>query len=157
MKTIKHLLDRLVEMVSLVIFVVMVFLVLFQVFVRYALNSPSAYSETLTRYLFVWLVLVTATYAFGQRDHMCITFLKDKLPKKKARLMNLAIEGITLVFAAGVMVYGGVRIAAMQMVQLDAVLKIPTGIIYTIIPVCGIGIVLYCLCNLYELLKKEAN
>lgn len=157
MKIIRSMFDKCIEAVSIGIFALMVLLVTFQVFVRYVLNSPSAFSETLTRYLFVWLVLITSTYAFGKRDHMCISYLKDKLPLKGQRMVNILIEVITFFFAAAIMIYGGVRISAMQMVQLDSVLKIPTGLIYSIIPISGVGIAFYSLCNLmteYTMLKE---
>lgn len=158
MKQIRQILDRVIEFFSIFIFTVMVLLVTFQVFVRYVLNSPSAFSETLTRYMFVWLVLVTATYAFGKREHMCISFIKAKLSTKGQLKTDIAIELLTLFFAAAIMVYGGVRISAMQMVQLDSVLHIPTGIIYSIIPVSGMGIGFYSICNIsddWKLLNKK--
>lgn len=144
------ILDRITELVSIVIFAVMVLLVTFQVFVRYVLNSPSAFSETLTRYLFVWLVMITAAYAFGKREHMCITFIKDKLSWRQQYRVSICLEAVTLLFAAAVMIYGGIRISAMQMVQIDSVLKIPTGLIYSIIPISGIGIALYSVCNIAD-------
>lgn len=150
MNKVRTMLDKVTEFCSILIFVVMVLLVAFQVFVRYILNSPSAFSEALTRYLFVWLVLVTATYAFGKREHMCISFLKEKAPVQVQHKINILIEILSIVFAGPVMVYGGIRISAMQMVQLDSVLKIPTGLIYSIIPICGVGILFYSLCNIRD-------
>ena len=141
MKLVRSILDRIVEAASIVIFAAMVLLVAFQVFTRYVLNQPAAFTDTLTRYLFVWLVLITATYAFGKREHMCITFIKDKLPKRQIHMIDMAIEVINLVFSAAVMVFGGIRISSMQMVQLDSVLKIPMGVIYLIIPITGVGII----------------
>jgi len=136
-------------LMSIIIFV--------QVVMRYVFHSSLTWSEEMARYLFVWLVLITSTYAFGKRDHMCISYLKDKLPLKGQRIVNILIEAITFFFAAAIMIYGGVRISAMQMVQLDSVLKIPTGLIYSIIPISGVGIAFYSLCNLmteYTMLKE---
>lgn len=48
MKIIRSMFDKCIEAVSIGIFALMVLLVTFQVFVRYVLNSPSAFSETLT-------------------------------------------------------------------------------------------------------------
>ena len=62
MKIIRSMFDKCIEAVSIGIFALMVLLVTFQVFVRYVLNSPSAFSETLTRYLFVWLGWKTGSY-----------------------------------------------------------------------------------------------
>ena len=132
-------------------------IIFIQVVMRYVFHSSLTWSEEMARYLFVWLVLITSTYAFGKREHMCISYLKDKLPLKGQRMVNILIEAITFFFAAAIMIYGGVRISAMQMVQLDSVLKIPTGLIYSIIPISGVGIAFYSLCNLmteYTMLKE---
>ena len=77
MKQLKQIINKVVEWTSIGLVVVMVLLVLWQVVARYLLNNPSSFSEALTRYLFVWLVLITSTYAFGSRDHMYIAALND--------------------------------------------------------------------------------
>ena len=82
MKQLKQIINKVVEWTSIGLVVVMVLLVLWQVVARYLLNNPSSFSEALTRYLFVWLVLITSTYAFGSRDHMYIAALNDKLKDK---------------------------------------------------------------------------
>lgn len=154
MKKLKQMIDKAVEWFSIGLVVVMVLLVLWQVIARYLLNSPSSFSEALTRYLFVWLVLVTSTYAFGSRDHMYISALNDRLRGKARTVVNLLIEVLTILFAACVMVFGGSIIARMQMVSLDSSLHIPMGIVYAIIPVCGVITVFYCICNILEELEK---
>ena len=153
LNTIKKGINKGVEVFSIVIITVMVLLVLWQVIARYILNQPSSFSEALTRYLFIWLVVVTATYAFGSRDHMCITFLNDKLKGMAHTVVNIIIELLTIIFAGLVMVFGGAIITKMQMVQLDSSLHIPTGILYAVIPVCGIVTIFYCICNILDELK----
>lgn len=155
MKTLRNAINKLVEGFSVLLIAVMVLLVLWQVIARYVLNSPSAFSEALTRYLFVWLVLVTATYAFGSREHMYISALNDKLRGGVKTAVSILIEVLTILFAACVMTYGGSIITSMQMVSLDSSLHIPMGVVYAIIPVCGVITVFYCLCNIADELKKE--
>lgn len=154
MKKLKQMIDKVVEWFSIGLVIVMVLLVLWQIVARYLLNSPSSFSEALTRYLFVWLVLVTSTYAFGSRDHMYISALNDRLRGKTRTVVNLLIEILTILFAACVMVFGGSIIARMQMVSLDSSLHIPMGIVYAIIPICGVITVFYCICNILEELEK---
>ncbi len=154
MKTLRNAINKLVEGFSVVIVAVMVLLVLWQVVARYFLNNPSTFSETLTRYLFVWLVLVTATYAFGSRDHMYIAAINDRLHGKVKTAVNVLIELLTILFAVLVMVYGGSIITSMQMVSLDSSLHIPMGVVYAIIPLCGVVTVFYCLCNIVDELNK---
>ena len=154
MKKLKQMIDKAVEWFSIALVVVMVLLVLWQVIARYLLNSPSSFSEALTRYLFVWLVLITSTYAFGSRDHMYISALNDRLRGKTRTAVNILIEVLTILFAACVMVFGGSIITRMQMVSLDSSLHIPMGVVYAVIPVCGVITVFYCICNIIEELEK---
>lgn len=153
MEKARTFLNSLLEKFSVLLMSVMVLLVTWQVVSRYILNNPSSVSEVLTRYLFVWLVIVTATYAFGKREHMCISFLKERMPVKIQHVVNIVIEILTLIFAAAVMVVGGCAITSMQMVQIDSTLHIATGIIYSVIPLCGGLIAFYCVCNIGQELK----
>lgn len=154
MKKLKQMIGKAVEWFSIALVIVMVLLVLWQIIARYLLNSPSSFSEALTRYLFVWLVLITSTYAFGSRDHMYISALNDRLRGKTRTVVNILIEILTILFAACVMVFGGSIITRMQMVSLDSSLHIPMGVVYAVIPVCGVITVFYCICNILKELEK---
>ena len=99
MKQLKQIINKVVEWISIGLVVVMVLLVLWQVVARYLLNNPSSFSEALTRYLFVWLVLITSTYAFGSRDHMYIAALNDKLKGKTKTVVNILIEALTILLS----------------------------------------------------------
>lgn len=99
MKKLKQMIDKAVEWFSIALVIVMVLLVLWQIIARYLLNSPSSFSEALTRYLFVWLVLITSTYAFGSRDHMYISALNDRLRGKTRTVVNILIEILTILFS----------------------------------------------------------
>ena len=157
MKTLKQGLDRLLAVVCIVDFIMMVLLTTYQVIVRYFFKSPSSISEVLARYCFVWLILLSATYVFGQKDHICITFLKDKLTGNGKKMMESLGEVVVILFSALILVYGGIMITAMNMLQYDSILKIPTGVVYSIIPICGVLIIFYSLYNLITILKKEGG
>lgn len=157
MKTLKQGLDRLLAVVCIVDFIMMVLLTTYQVIVRYFFKSPSSISEVLARYCFVWLILLSATYVFGQKDHICITFLKDKLTGNGKKMMESLGEVVVILFSALILVYGGIVITAMNMLQYDSILKIPTGVVYSIIPICGVLIIFYSLYNLITILKKEGG
>ena len=157
MKTLKQGLDRLLAVVCIVDFIMMVLLTTYQVIVRYFFKSPSSISEVLARYCFVWLILLSATYVFAQKDHICITFLKDKLTGNGKKMMESLGEVVVILFSALILVYGGIVITAMNMLQYDSILKIPTGVVYSIIPICGVLIIFYSLYNLITILKKEGG
>lgn len=92
---------------------------------------------------------------FGQREHINISVIKDKLPKRAKMVVSIIIECVTIIFAGLVMVYGGFVITRMNLVQLDSILHIPTGVIYSIIPICGVIIIFYSIYNIGLELKKN--
>lgn len=156
MKAIKNILDKITAVSSIVVFIAMVLMVTYQVIARYFFASPSSITEALTRYSFVWLIIISATYMFGQREHICISVVRDKLSAKAKEIVNIFIEIVTIIFAGLVMIFGGFTISKMNLLQIDSILNIPTGIIYSIIPICGIIIVFYSIYNIMLELKKEA-
>lgn len=150
MKEIKQIVDTIIEWICSGILIVMVILVAWQVFTRYVLGNPSVTSESIARYLFVWLIFLSLAYVFGKRGHMSINFVIDKLsPVKKVKL-DTVNQIIQIVFSAGILVYGGLTFTISQMVQLDAVLQIPMGLIYMIIPISGCLVIFYTSCNIIE-------
>ena len=155
MKTVKNILDKVTSYASVFIFIMMVLMVTYQVVARYIFSAPSSVTEILTRYSFVWLIIISATYMFGQREHINIAVVKDKLPKKAKRIVNIIIECVTIAFAGLIMVFGGFKITHMNFVQFDSILDIPTGIIYSIIPICGVIIIFYSIYNIGLELKKD--
>ena len=157
MKTLKNILDKVTSIASIIVFIAMVLMVTYQVIARYFFASPSSITEALTRYSFVWLIIISATYMFGQREHINIAVLKDKLPGKAKTVVNIIIECVTIVFAGLIMVFGGFKITQMNFVQYDSILHIPTGIIYSIIPICGVIIIFYSIYNIGLELKKKAE
>lgn len=153
----KNILDQILKVVSVVLFIAMVLLTTYQVIARYVFKSPSSISEVLTRYAFVWLIIVSATYVFGQRDHIAITFLRDKFKGMGRKIIDVAIECVIIIFSATIMVYGGFSVTQMNMLQYDSMLNIPTGIVYSIIPICGVLIILYSIYNIIQSVKTKAE
>ena len=145
MESAKRILDRIIEWVCVVLLAVMTILVTFQVVVRYFFNSPNAYTESLSKYMFVWMVMYGSAYVFGLREHMNIGFVRDHMPPKTRVVVEMLGELTVALFAAGV---------TSQMIQMDAALQIPMGIIYSAVPVSACFILFYFIYNEMKLAKK---
>lgn len=135
-------------------FAFMVIIGTYQILVRYIFNSPSTVSEELLTYSFTWMSLFAAAYVFGKREHMRMGFLADKLNKKKLTILNAIIEIIIIAFALIVMVYGGISITSLSMTQKTALLGIPMGYVYIVIPITGVVIAVYGVLNVICLIRK---
>ena len=87
---IKKWMTRLLAGIATVLLSIMTLLVLYQVFTRYILNSPAAFTEELVRYFLIWTSFIGAAYAFITREHMCLILVRDSLsPSGKRILMTL--------------------------------------------------------------------
>ncbi|MCQ8212051.1 TRAP transporter small permease [Cetobacterium somerae] len=159
METLRNGLDKIIEIFCIVLMAVMTTLVTWQVITRYVFNNPSAVTEQLCQYLFIWLVLFGAAYIFGRREHMQITFVRDKLPQKIGIICDILQEGIIFIFTFGVLVIGGYLSVIKQMVQFDAALRIPIGVVYAAIPISGVFILFYSILNIKKIIntiKRES-
>lgn len=143
MGAIKKLVDTVVAWLCIVLFSCMTVLVTYQVITRYFFNQPSAVSEILAKYMFIWVVLFGAAYVFGTREHMNIAFLKDKLPTKIRLVVEMLGELVIVLFGYFVMYEGGLKGAMRQMSQIDPSLGIPMGVIYGAIPASGVLMMFY--------------
>lgn len=154
LNSIKKKVDLVISYFCISIITMMTILVTYQVVARYLFNSPSTVSEVLSRYLFIWLVLVGGAFVFGLREHMAITFMRDRMPDKVRIILEMIGELATTAFALLVLSVGGYIGMTRQMGQLDSALQIPIGVIYAAIPLSGILTVFYCLYNQYVLSRQ---
>lgn len=152
--TVKRGLDKLVSWFCIAIIALMTLLVTYQVVVRYIFNDPSAVSEVLSRYLFIWLVLFGSAYVFGMKEHMAILFIKEKFSPKAQIIVEAFTELAIVVFALSIMIFGGYSSATRQMWQLDSALQIPMGTIYAAIPISGALMVFYFIHNELQLVER---
>lgn len=150
MKGLRNVVDKITEILASAILALMTILVTWQVITRFVLKSPSTVTEALAKYLFIWLVLVTAAYVVGKREHMSLGFFVGRFSTKTRAVLGIITEMIIFAFVAIVLVYGGGYIALHAMNQMDSALPVPVGVIYLALPVGGVLSAFYSLCNIIE-------
>ena len=93
---VKFWMDKFLSIACAVLLSFMTILVLIQVFSRYVLNSPVAFTEELVRYSLIWTGFIGAAYAFSTREHMSLTLVRDKFTGKAHTALLVAIDGLIL-------------------------------------------------------------
>ena len=93
---IKYWMDKILSIACAILLSFMTILVLIQVFSRYVLNSPVAFTEELVRYSLIWTGFIGAAYAFSTREHMSLTLVRDKFTGKAHTALLVAIDGLIL-------------------------------------------------------------
>ncbi|WP_232820320.1 TRAP transporter small permease [Brachybacterium sp. YJGR34] len=138
---------------AVVLLVLMTALVLYQVFTRYVLGTPAAFTEELVRYALIWVSFIAATYAFLERGHMALTILQDRFPARARRALRLGIDVLVLALAVLVLGVGGAMLAWDSRENFSALLGISRGWVYLISPIAGAGIALAQVLNILEDLR----
>lgn len=126
-----------------------------QVFSRYVLNSPVAFTEELVRYSLIWTGFIGAAYAFSTREHMSLTLVRDKFTGKAHTALLVAIDGLILLLAIFVITIGGFKLAVSASREFSALLGIPRSLVYSIAPISGIFIIIAQIINIYEDITGE--
>jgi len=88
---IKKIFDKILEVLGIICLTIMTIMIVYQVIARYVFNNPSAVSEALAQFLFVWMIMFGSAYVYGSKEHLTIDILKDKFPPK----MNLVVNILT--------------------------------------------------------------
>lgn len=141
----KRILDKTLGSFLVLLMVLMVLAVLWQVFSRYIMNSPSSVTEELSRYLFIWIGILGAAYASGQQIHLAIDILHSKLNDINRVRLRIFINLLIIFFSLTVLVIGGANLVYVNydLGQSSAALNIPLSYVYLVVPLSGILVIIY--------------
>ena len=145
MRKIQHRLNRVLEISLVVLMTVLVLDVLWQVFSRYLLSSPSSFTDELAGYLLIWVGVLGAAYVAGRKEHLAIDILIQRSPPARQKRLLYLIHSLIFLFALSVMVTGGVVLMYTRFVLQvkSAALQLPLGYVYIILPISGLIIMFY--------------
>ncbi|MDO5348332.1 MAG: TRAP transporter small permease [Lachnospiraceae bacterium] len=155
MNKIRAAIMKVLGVIIVALFVLMTVIGTYQIVTRYFFNRPSTVSEELLTYSFTWMALLASAYVFGKRDHMRMGFLADNLTGTTRKYLEIIIDLMTFALAAVVMVYGGISITKLTMIQKTASLQVPMGYIYVIVPITGVLIMIFSLMNAAVMFQKS--
>ncbi|MCC8180075.1 MAG: TRAP transporter small permease, partial [Planctomycetes bacterium] len=114
--------------VAWVFFVLMIAVMLLQVFTRYVINKPIAWTEETSRFSYIWAIFLGAIIAQREKAHMTVTILVDKLPGRLRRAQQVFADCFSMA-VLGVVLYGTI----LQMRRSYGILASTIDISYTYI------------------------
>ena len=153
MEPIKKSLDRVLQLASVVLFAVLVVIVVWQVFSRQVLNSPSAWTEEAARYTLVWVGLFATALVFSERGHIAVDFVVKKFSGSGQKAVAVIVQLSIIFFALVVLVYGGLRASSGAWGQSLSALPLTVGQMYLVMPITGVMIAFYAVYHLQAVLR----
>lgn len=121
------------------------------------MKNPSSWSEELVSYLFAWMALLGASIVVGERGHMNIPILVDRMGIKAKKFFAVFAEVVALLFSAVILVYGGMQITTLAMGQMTSSLGVAIGVFYIVLPLSGVINIVYTIMNIIEILNGTIN
>ena len=145
MKYIRDKLNRVLEVILIMLLGVMVLNVSWQVFSRYVLANPSSFTDELARYLMIWLGVLGTAYVSGKRLHVAIDILHSQLSLSSQKTMQKVIFSIVILATFLIFIIGGSRLVYLSYLlgQKSAALQIPLYLVYVCVPLSGACIIFY--------------
>ncbi|GAA0878903.1 TRAP transporter small permease [Algoriphagus jejuensis] len=149
----KSNLDLLIGHMLVVLMALMVLNVTWQVTSRYVFQSPSSFTDELSRYMLIWVGMLGTAYVAGKNEHLAIDILLTKLKGKAQLKLMILIHVCILVFAVTAMMIGGSNLVYITFIlgQKSATLQIPLAYIYGMVPFSGILVAYYQVYSIVQL------
>lgn len=153
------IINKITEVILVVVFFVMTLSVVWQVLSRYLFNISASWTEELARYCLMWLAMLGAAYITGKREHIEIDIVFDQLSLKNKRRLDYFIESLIILFALVVMIIGGgyLMYITLYLEQASPALQIPLGYVYSVLPISGVLIVMYTIHHLSHIEHLKYN
>jgi len=150
-------LNKVLEVFMVILLSVLVVDVLWQVFSRYLLSSPSSFTDELAGFLLIWVGVLGAAYVAGRKEHLAIDILVQRSPPARKRKLQFIIHALILMFALSVMVIGGTYLVYTRFVLnvKSAALQLPLGYVYIVLPLSGLIIIYYEILHILHLSKSK--
>lgn len=155
MTTFRRWLDTTLRAICIALFALLVLLVVWQVFTRLVLGSPSAWSEEAARYTFVWLSLIGIGVAVGEKADVVMDFLVEKLPRNWQRVADVLAYLTVLAFVSYVMLYGGINQVLTSWSQTNPLLPFTQGQLNLALPISGALLTFYLVIHIVDALSPS--
>ena len=158
MNKVVSILDSLLSKFCIFLTVILVACIVWQVFSRYVLSTPSTVTDEMARFLFIWVGLMGAAYTLGQKKHLAMDFLLMSLEGRSKASLQFIIDLACVFFAGVVMLYGGGTLMekTLSVGQLSPALGVQMGLIYLALPLSGFFMLAYLLRDLWASLQTFA-
>ena len=117
-----------------ILVILLLILSLSQVFFRYILNFSIAWTEELSRYIFIWMVLLSGFFTIQEKLNIRLNIIFNLFTSSYRKWLNICMDILTAMFLLSVFIFG-VKYSIFSMGQRTPALNIPKGYIYMALPI----------------------
>lgn len=134
-----------VNIITILAFIVMVIVVLLQVIFRYVMRISVPWTEEFARYLLILITFVGGALAIRDKQHIAVTAIINKLPKKAPYYLNKFFNISIILFLIAVFRGSILMVKLTWETPVGSIGWLSTGKIYLILPVSITMMIIYLL------------
>ncbi len=140
-----------------VLFIGMGLILAVSIILRFFFDQPVAWSNTITRYAYIHIVLLGAAISYIEGSHAQIDVLYQRVSPKMKCVFDLIHYGVMLFLCLVLTVMGVKHVAGTWHVHSPVLTGFPLGVVYLAVPMCAVVMMLYIFQRIAELKdRKEA-
>ena len=125
------LLERFFEPVCIVTLITLMTAIICLQIVLRLFDASLSEAEEIARFLFVWAMYLSISYAIRDDRHIRITFLVDKLPNSGRELAYNCADLVFLAYSVAVVLFGyRVIIRSLELGQIAPATEMPVAVLY---------------------------
>lgn len=154
-----HWVTRTLEVCIAVSLAAMGVLVFGNVVLRYGFNSGIAFSEEISRLLFVWLVFLGSILASREHAHLGVDSLVRRLPHG-ARQACILVSGVLMILMCVLLFWGSLKQTEINLDNIMPVSGIPYAALYAAGIAAALGLIVSIFYNIFQALvhgEREEN
>ena len=136
-----RLLFKALEWFAILCMVVLTAIVFTDVVMRYIFQQGFSWSQEIATLMMVWFSLVGMAIGVLEKIHISIELFTAKLPAKALSILD-SVNHLLIAAFGGLMVWFGVKIMMMTKLSTMPATKLPSSVLYVILPLSGILILL---------------
>jgi TRAP-type C4-dicarboxylate transport system permease small subunit len=157
--TLTHWFTRSLEVCIVLCLCCMAVLVFGNVVLRYGFNSGIAFSEEISRLLFVWLTFLGTVLASREHAHLGVDSVVRRLPHS-ARQACVLVSGVLMILMCGLLFWGSLKQVEINLDNAMPVSGIPYASVYAAGMAAALGLVVSIFYNIFQALvhgEQPAN
>ncbi|MEN2996972.1 MAG: TRAP transporter small permease [Acetomicrobium sp.] len=148
------LLEKIVSVPVFVFSIAMTITVLLGVFFRYLLRTPLGWTEELSRYLMIWMALLSVALCIWRHEHVGVTLFIKKIPIKIAKAIVLFSNILVFYFLYVLTKYGFIM-ADKGKYQISSALNTTMKWWLMAVPVSSIVCMVFLACKMFLDIKRS--
>jgi TRAP-type C4-dicarboxylate transport system permease small subunit len=123
--------------------------ILFHIIGRYVFRYPLFFAEEISRYCFIWTVMLGASIGLRRKAHTRVEYFINFLPEKGKNILKIIVNFCVIGFLCNV-IYFGFFLVSKTMNIPTAAMEWPWGLIYLSAPV---GAILMIITNIFHIIE----